>query len=364
MMTIKPAILMVKLKLAYAGAENQMVQLALSLKAKGYRVGVLCFEHSDAHVDILHAAGVSVHVLEKKPGGLLLSLVRYLVEFKTDIVHAHDNYSFFPTTLAAVVLRKKIIFTEHSRHYIDMKLRRRLEKALLARFCSAIVTVSNNLMACSLRKERVPKRKLFYIPNGIELKNFLRATIGSDVPVAQRKVAVVARLFPIKGHAFLLEAISLLKEKLGDHMPRFYLYGDGPEMTNLRVLAQRLDIETHILFEGRTHDVARLLAQKDLFVLPSLSEAMPLALLEGMACGLPVVATSVGGVTDLVKASGGGWLVSPGDPVALAEVLEMALSNGDQLRQFGERNFHYAHDHFSTEEMVNRYESVYQDVCR
>jgi glycosyltransferase involved in cell wall biosynthesis len=172
---------------------------------------------------------------------------------------------------------------------------------------------------------------LFVIPNGVDTDRYPapsdRDAVRRSLGVAPdgRLLIVVAKLYAQKGHAVLLEALATAR--LGPHDAALFV-GDGPERPSLERVARDRDLRA-VHFLGNRPDVPQLLAASDLFVLPSLWEGLPMALLEGMASGLPVIATDVAGSRQVVVHGQSGILVSPGDAPALAAAITDLM--GDEL---------------------------------
>ena len=145
-------------------------------------------------------------------------------------------------------------------------------------------------------------------------------------------VAVVANMhFESKGHTDLLHAATVVSREF--RTVKFLLIGDGAERARLEVMTAELGLSKTVLFLGRRNDVPRLLACCDLFVLPSSAEGLPNSVLEAMAAGLPVVATRVGGIPEIIDDGASGLLVAPRDPQSLAAAILQLLANEEFARQ-------------------------------
>ena len=221
---------------------------------------------------------------------------------------------------------------------------------VLARFTHRVIAVSKSLYEEYSDIPGLGPEKVRYIPNGIHLEAFSRvARFGDEERKrAKRKIGctrdapvigVVARLIPQKGVQTFLRAVVLL-EKAG-FLPEVLIAGDGPSRDELEAISLELGLGDQVRFLGFVEDMASFYAALDLFVLPSLSEGMPLALLEAMAAGVPIVATRTGGIKDLILTaedvvnSDSARLVPPGDPLAMATCIQglySVLTNPGPLR--------------------------------
>jgi glycosyltransferase involved in cell wall biosynthesis len=175
-------------------------------------------------------------------------------------------------------------------------------------------------------------------------------------------VAVVARLVPIKGHAYLLRALKLVAEE--GVMLGAAFFGDGQMRASLEVLARNLGIAQNVFFLGFKKEPRRYAQAFEGVVLPSLSEGFPLALVEAMLEGLPVVATKVGGVEDLVRDGEEGWLCAPADPSALASLMLELVRNPEQARAMGQKGRLKVSGQFTLDIHREKLFSIYRELCK
>jgi glycosyltransferase involved in cell wall biosynthesis len=205
--------------------------------------------------------------------------------------------------------------------------------------------------------ERVPARKVLVIHNGIDVDRYCVAgTRRTGAPV---HAVTVGRLDPIKDQATMLRAVRLVV----DQVPEFSLdiAGDGPSRPGLEALCASLRLSGHVRFHGYRGEVSPYLAEADLFILSSVSEGIPLALLEAMACGLPAVTTDVGGLPEVVVPGETGWLVPPRSPDALAEAMLRLLAEPVALDRMGRAARRRVEDQFNLKKVVAEYEQVYME---
>jgi glycosyltransferase involved in cell wall biosynthesis len=174
---------------------------------------------------------------------------------------------------------------------------------------------------------------------------------------------VVARVEPVKDHETLLGAVSLLQKQ---GIPaNLLIVGDGSESSRLQAMLPALGLnEQRIRFLGFRTDVPELLHAADIFVLASLQEGLPLAVLEAMGQGMAVAATSVGGVPELISDQENGLLVPPQSPEILAEALAQLIGNPEFRRRIGDAAALRVKTDFSFEQMARRYEELYRSLLR
>ena len=201
-------------------------------------------------------------------------------------------------------------------------------------------------------------RHVHYIPNGVDTAFFTPAPAFCREP----EMLCVGRLVPDKDHKTLLEAFALVRAQLP--AARLHLVGDGPLHEELHRHALGLGLGEAVLFHGSRDNVRDYLHKARLMVLASVSEGMPNVLLEGMACGLPVAATRVGGIPDLVEHGVHGLLAPPRDPAALAQCLLPLLTDDALARNMGEAGRALAVQHYSLEALARTHQQIYGLLCR
>ena len=234
---------------------------------------------------------------------------------------------------------------------------------LLGPFMDAFVALSE-VAARSFRELRCPANKVKVISNGVQIppnlsSGWLRGKLG--LPTTVPLLVTVASLRPVKGVDILLQAaVRLFKECPDWHL---VIVGGGPLMADLQGLAQRLQIASRVHFLGVANNVLEILPDCNVFVLPSRSEAMPVSILEAMALGLPVVATDVGSVRDVVVHGKTGLLVAPEEPEALCVALRTVLMDQNIAHAFGSQGRQRAEQLFSLDKQVESYLELYGEVC-
>jgi glycosyltransferase involved in cell wall biosynthesis len=231
---------------------------------------------------------------------------------------------------------------------------------LMNRWSARVVPVSAALGA-DYASRGLKARKTVVVHNGVQLERFRRPreesretlrrefALDGDLPI----VATVSVLRPKKGIEVLLDAVRAVPDA------RFLIIGDGPKRSEWEALARSLGVASRVRWAGFRTDVDALLAGCDLFVHPTLDDALPTVLLEAVAAGLPVVASSVGGIPEIVTPGVTGELVVPGDPNALAASIRTLLGDQPMLKRMREEASVQA-DRFSTSAWMDRLTAVYR----
>jgi glycosyltransferase involved in cell wall biosynthesis len=343
--------------LTVGGAESLMVPFARRLDRSRYTLFVCCLTSiaGNAIEPELRAAGVDVVNLgarNLRDLSAFRRLVRFVREHEIDLVHAHLTYAAIWSAALTRVTRVPSVASLHvapsatlalnasRRHRILSGLRDRVMRFVLRRWSTRVITVSDALG--NLYRDLRPVT----VHNGIELDRFARPREPHGGPPV---VVTVSVLRPAKGIEVLLEAAKRVENAT------FLIIGDGPMRAEWTALAARLGVADRIRWAGHRRDVDQLLAGCDLFVHPSLDDAFPTVLLEALAAGLPIVASRVGGIPEIVDDGVTGTLVAPGDAEALANAIREELAHPRTISAEAARRF-------STEAWIERLERVYEQA--
>jgi glycosyltransferase involved in cell wall biosynthesis len=346
----------VALQLETGGMERLLVEFARRADRTEFEPIVVCLGRRGPIGDEIEARGARVIALNLPPGvrpSALFRLARLFRDERIDVVHTHNTkpllYAGPAARMAGV---RAVVHTRHGQRHGATR-RQTLLFRLAARCADRIVCVSaDSERLC--RAEGIGTA-LVTVPNGIDCERFAQCGPRDGGPAV-----FVGRLTPEKDIATLIEAmvIAIRRE------PRFRLTvaGAGPCAAELAALAKVRGLEGHVRFVGDTSDVPALLATASLFVLPSRTEGMPLTVIEAMACGLPVVATRVGGTPEVVVDGETGLLVAAGDAPALATAMLAIHGHPRRATAMGEAGRRRAVDLFDVRSMVGRYEAIYREV--
>lgn len=283
-------------------------------------------------------------------------------EGRAPVVHVHDYKSAFYAWLATRRQPAPLVATLHGwvEGSTSLRLYTRLELALLRRFDTLVVVAGEQIDR--LVRAGVPRSRIRHVDNGIDCPvrdergaSSLRAELRLS-PTA-RVFSAVARLSSEKNLAMLLRAFAPVANRHPDAV--LLLAGDGPQREELQALAERLSLGTRVRFLGVRHDMPAVYTLSDHLVLPSLTEGMPLVVLEAMACEVPVIASAVGDVPRLLAQSAHGRLVPPGDADTLEQALDEAASQAT-ARDTSARD--YVRERHSAHAMAMGYVDIYRSL--
>jgi L-malate glycosyltransferase len=340
------------------GTERQMIELVRRLDRGRWAVHLACFRARGAWFD--RAAEAALSVAEFRVDSFRSSAVwRHASRFAAwcrdrgiAVVHASELYSNI-FALPAAALARVPVRIGNRREINPDKTAAQIALQRAAYTFAHRVVANSRAAASRLERERIARRKIAVIPNGIDCSRF--AT--HQEKTSRRRVIVVANLRPEKAHDVLLRAAVTIVRRFPD--ATFDVVGDGPQREPLAALTHTLGLERAVRFLGHRDDIPALLAAADIFVLPSRSEAFPNAVLEAMAAGLPVVATAVGGIVELVADTRTGLLVRPDDPASLAARLCDVMLDAPFASRLGEAARAEAHARYSFDRMVDSFDRLY-----
>jgi glycosyltransferase involved in cell wall biosynthesis len=356
---------MVLPELRVGGMEVMAARLTRSLSRRGHDVGITCIVEGGPLADQLRGDGYRVTVV--RAPGLLTNiraprLEQWLRDVEPDIVHTHSGAWLKAVRAARRGAVRCVIHTEHGLYdpepWYGGALRRRA-----ARYTDCVVAVSNPLRAMLTRKDGLEPDQVRVIPNGVDINRFAPAARTGDlhrrlgIDDSRMLIAAVGRLAPVKNHAMLLHAFALLRTRHAN--AALVIIGEGTCRAALQERISSHGLTGHAFLLGEAPDVAKLYRDLDLFVLSSKHEGMPMSVLEAMASGVPVVATSVGGIPDLLAHGRLGWLAPSDDAVALGEVMHAAIEDVDRRRSVALDARSEIVERYSEDTMLEAYERLY-----
>ena len=356
----------------FGGAEKLVQDIAISLQDEWAQSSIICFDAITRNTEPLKQHGIPIELIKREPAVFDLKtcvrVIRRLKAMDPQVIHAHDMTSLVYAVVAGRFLRIPVVMTEHSRHYIEERWIRRMEKWLLCLGVRKLVDVSPELAQASVQRDGLPSSKVAVIENGVDLDHFVATgaeRFRSELALGPEEVLVgmVGRLEEIKGPGILLEAFASAVRDVPS--VRLAFVGDGSLDQSLKDRCKALGLNGQVDFLGARADIPSIMAGLDVLVLPSLSEGLPFALLEGMAAGRAVVASAVGRIPGIIREEGesaNGKLVPPGEPGLLAKKLTALLRDEPLRRRLGLRAREYVERHYDKQIMLKQYQALYDDA--
>jgi glycosyltransferase involved in cell wall biosynthesis len=351
------------------GAERMLLDLSRHLGSEyEVEVGLLKSGWLEAQVMALGLPCSAIRAHGAGDVGVVAGLLEVVRVRQMSLIHAHE---FYMASVGAVVARLAgipLVVTVHGKSYYPAKRRRRLLYRLIAAQASQIVAVSRDLAAFFCRTTGTQTTRVKVVYNGIDIESLAklprdRGLPGSvGIPLDAPVIGTVGNLYPVKGQADLLRAMAAVIAR--QPLAHLVVLGRGALHDRLSAQAHELGIGHRVHLLGHREDVPRWVAAMDVFVLPSLSEGLPLSLLEAMAAARPVVATAVGGVPEVVQAGVTGFMVPPGSPVKLATRILTLLEDRALSAAIGAAAQAHVREAFSVERMTRDYRAIYRGVLR
>jgi glycosyltransferase involved in cell wall biosynthesis len=344
------------------GMEHFVVRLVEAQRKAGHDASIFAVKGGPLF-EQARAKDLPVHVLTQGTENIALRLaktVAFMARLRPDVVHAHNPTSMQYAVIGKLVARARFVMTDHRGIY-------RKPTAFEWARTDAVVAVSEDTARIS---DAVGKAKrILVIANGVEIKHPKRARdeMRKELGLSDEPVCItVANLLPVKGHDVLLRALAKLKAD-GVRLTALFA-GQGTERDALEKLTNELGLgfdsgsPTRVKILGFRADVTELLGASDFFVLPSRMEGLPLAVLEAMSHAMPVVATKVGGLPEVVFNGEHGYVVKSEDPDALAEPLKRLATDAELREKLGKSALERAKSVYSFDTMTARYDALYREL--
>jgi glycosyltransferase involved in cell wall biosynthesis len=346
------------------GAEQMLLHLGETLRDRGHTVlPVLPSEGEGWLGDRCRELGMPpAHFKLRSPVDPLCvaGLVSLLRRSGTDVVHSHEFTMAVYGTAATRLLGRPHVITLHGGRYFEAKRRRRMSLRWACRR-SRPVTVSSAARDVYAESLGLGAESISVIPNGVPIRSGDGTRVREELGLGPAEFLMVAvgNLYPVKGHSVLLHALAQLASVTPGSSWQVAIVGRGDEEAALTTLAAGLGLDDRVQLLGYRADVPDILAAADAFVMPSLSEGMPLALLEAMFAAKPVVASEVGGVPEVVRSGREALLVPPGDPTSLRRAIQLVFSDTHLRKELGSNALRRAEERYTLAAMTDAYEGLY-----
>ncbi len=358
--------------LQLGGAEILACQLVRALRSS-YDFIIASLDGTGPLQESLTQLGVLVFSLSRRPGidlALVMQLVRLLRQHKCDLIHAHQYTPFAYALLTRSQYNSiPILFTEHGRFVPDQRqMRRILTNRLLLGSEDRITAVSASIKDALVINEGLPRQRIAVVPNGVDTDFYLPAHNSDKLNIRARLglppdcfiVLNVARLDPVKDH---LTAISAFEHLYKTHsQSRLLLVGDGPERSRIFGFIHERGLQSVVLTLGQQVNTLPYYHAADCFLLTSLSEGMPLTVLEAMSCALPVVSTACGAVPEIVEHGKTGFVAPIRDHVALGNYLIHLAKHHEQRNIMGDMGRIVCLNRYNWSKVVSAYAEIYDRI--
>ena len=347
------------------GAEVMVLQLSEELRRRGHVVVPVGPERGIGWLgDRFRASGFEPETFRLDRAvdpGCARRLAELFRRRAIDVVHSHEFTMAVYGAAAARAVRRPHIITFHGGLQMLARWRRRVALRWAIRRSRATVAVSESTRRIFAGRLGIPEAGFTVVPNGIAVRTGARESVRAELSLAEDELLIVAvgNVIPVKGHLTLVQALS----RLPATGPRWRLAiaGDLREAAPpIQEFATSAGLARQVVLLGRRLDVPDLLAAADVFAMPSLSEGLPLALLEAMFAGRAIVASNVGGIPEVIRDGVQGLLVPPGDAAALAAALARLLGDPGERTRLGSAAQALGYRQFTVATMTDAYETLYR----
>lgn len=356
------------------GGENYILTLAKHMPKAGFDLVCTCYPGGEFE-KVLKGNGIEsfpINLSRKGSFSVAMAIAGFCRNNNVDIVHAHGATGALAARMASLIpggIRPVTTYHIAITNITDIPFWKKKIFALFDRSTSVvdkkILSVSHAVKEIMIREAFFARNRISVLHSGIDVSRFKNRQRGKVrrelcLPDPVTVIGVVARLSEEKGIGYLLEAMPHVLERY----PNLYLLiaGDGPIKDKLKNLSVHMGLEQNVIFLGYRNDIPEFMTDLDLLVMPSLAEGFPLSLLEGMAVGLPIVATRVGGIPEIITDGREGILVSPSDPLALSNSIIHILEDEPFRKEMIEKDREKVNILFSLEKMLTEMSKIYRQV--
>lgn len=352
----------------FGGLETLVAECINRMPAGQYRHAIVCLTGYTEFARKISRDDVQIIALDKPPGaapGTHLKLWRLLRRLRPAVLHSYNLAAVEYACTAALAGVPVRVHAEHGRDAADphgLNRKHNLLRRFVTPFIDRYIPVSDDLQRWLRQVVGIPDGKTLLIANGVDTERFAprpRAAARSEFVIG-----TVGRIQDVKNHSGLIDAFIRLRALLPAHAERLRLaiVGDGPLLPRIAEKVQASGLQDVVWLPGSRTDIPELMAGFDLFALPSIAEGTPVTILEAMACGLPVVASRVGGIPEVVQEDVTGLMVPPSDPEALARALAVYVQDPQLAARHGAAGRERVEKSNSIAAMVAGYAGLYDTL--
>ena len=353
------------------GLETVVYDLCNSTDRTHFRPEILCLQRYDVrYLERLAENDIPVTLMKKHfklDIGYFFRVARFLRQRHTRIVHAHSGCFFYAALFALLARCHRMVYTAHGLPVLN-RLQDKIEDNLAGLFCQRVLAVSDEVAACLKKRMPLIAGKIECLTNGIDTYRFRPFNDPEAKVVTRTRFSLpadallfgsVGRLAPEKNYQLLLRAFAQFQQQLPELKKHLVFIGDGLQRRELEILRGELGLDAQVTFLGNQCQVEHIMPMLDVFVLSSLTEGTSISLLEAQSCGVPAVATDVGGNGNVIITGLTGLLSPSGDVDAMADRF-ICLATQPWLRdELGKGARQRVVEDFSLQKMVNKYAKVY-----
>ncbi|MFU0799169.1 MAG: glycosyltransferase family 4 protein [Xylanivirga thermophila] len=348
---------------AKGGMVKHFLSLSRGLKSKDARVIALCTPEDRLMEELSNSGIECIPFFVPEDMGVssvkrsTQKLTNIIKKYNPDILHVHGfKASIIGRRAAQRIGGISVLYTVHNFLPFSggwkLKMARFLEHRLYKDTC-AIITVSDSLSRYMIQEMGLPSTKMHVVYNGIDTVQTIDSDLRDEMGISNSTLVVgtTSRLIPAKGIDYLLDAIPMVLDKYDDI--KFIIIGDGPEEDRLKARAHGIS-DTHIIFTGYVENIEDYYGIMDIFVLPTLSEGLGISVLEAMSFGIPVIASYVGGIPEIINHRQTGYLIPPANKMEIGLAILNMIDHPDMRERLGKSGKENVEKNFKLETMIDQ----------
>ncbi|MFH1093633.1 MAG: glycosyltransferase family 4 protein [Candidatus Omnitrophota bacterium] len=355
-------VLLITTHIDFGGISSYTFSLAKALINNGHEVVCASSQgemHSIFQKNGIRMITIPVNTKSELNPKVMMSLIRLLVlnrKEKFDVIHAQTRVTQVLAWYMSKLTKIPFLSTCHGffRHNIG--------RQFFPCWGEFVIAISEAVKKHLMIDFYVPEKKVKLVHNGIDIDKFKILSKRLDLNYKCRTVGIIARLSTVKGHKYLIEAMAQVIREFGD--ARLFIFGQGKIKYELVNQAERLKISSKVFFLPSISNTAEVLQEIDIFVMPSVQEGLGLSILEALACGIPVVASNVGGIPSIIKHDVSGLLVEPGNPMALAGAIMHLMEDRSLAIRLGKKGRQEVEERFNLGKMAADMEKLYEEAIK
>ncbi len=355
-------VLLITTHINFGGISSYTFSLAKALINNGHEV--VCASASGEMLPLfkrnkIRTINIPINTKSELNPLIIMSLIRLLMLNRTekfDIIHAHTRVTQVLASYLSKITKIPFVSTCHG------FFRRNLGRQLYPCWGDRVIAISEAVKKHLMIDFYVKEEKVKLVHNGIDINQFKITAKRSDANYKSKTVGIIARLSTVKGHKYLIEAMAEVIREFDD--ARLFIFGQGKIKYELIKQAQSLKILKQVFFLPSISNTAEVLQEIDIFVMPSIQEGLGLSILEALACGVPVVASNVGGIPSIIKHDVSGLLVEPANPMAIAGAIMRVMEDRRLAIRLGQKGRQQVEEKFNLGTMVSEIEKVYEEVIK
>ncbi|MDO8525691.1 MAG: glycosyltransferase [Candidatus Omnitrophota bacterium] len=354
----------------FGGAEIGLLTTLRNIDRSRFECLVVSIEKKGALGGEIEKMGIRVIYLNSAARifnlGLVKKIASILRQERPDVLHTSLFYANFFGRLAAFFHKAPVLVSEERSMYTEKRFYHIIIDNLLSHMTDRIITCSKSVTDFTLRQEKISADKFHLIYNAVDAARFRVSRAKMDMRLilglgaGDFIIGSVGSLIPKKGHRFLIEAFAALQKDI--RPAKLVIAGDGESRGDLVKMAADLGVGSEALFLGFRYDIPEIMKAMDIFVLPSLQEGFPRAIVEAMYMGLPVIASNISGIPEIISDGENGFLAAAGDPQALADKIAILYKDPGLRNRMGLKAKGKIESGYLPQDYINNLQSLYLEL--